>query len=645
MQFNPTPNSDVSLNPPQHLEVLPPAQPPVNPSTDKTQHFAIAWFLAIMVGAATGGTAYAMGAVAYLAIGLLTTSLSAIYMMALIKIRTCWNSCNRPASQPQQTIEIIPIPPHPLQQSLPSNNNTAAATASSAPSNTETAASTASPEDSEQSTEETGNKPRKPKSSGIFGSMKYNRTLPPEVVEALNAVKAHMLASQSNNNSDAQPATDTATASTAAIATPATTATATPTTDQPNPTAAVEPPKAEANPTPSPTPATSAAPTADQTITPAPTKATAAKSSAATTTITVSPPPPKSDAPSSKADKKDGGDDDGDSNDDVLVTKKPPNAGTPSSTGTTQPLTPVPEEGSVSEPASPLPPATTSAGVPTAPVKTITGLGALPPTVKADLGKAEARKKLLAEAQLKREALEALPASGGKKKFWELGQKSEEDATKALTTKLREEHLKSAIRYYKKSSEIGYVPAFVAHGRCCLLLGDEPHKIEAFQSFQEGKNRGYLPAQVQLATCYEQGKGIHQNLDTAVRFFRDAADKLDPEAEYALGLMYLNGNAVIAKDPKKAYELCKSSADQGNPEAIYSVGYCYHAGEGVTADLAVAKQWYEKVKDKLPNAAYSLYKIADYENIPSAVKEYLELAAKLGHEEAKKKLAEATKLK
>lgn len=76
-----------------------------------------------------------------------------------------------------------------------------------------------------------------------------------------------------------------------------------------------------------------------------------------------------------------------------------------------------------------------------------------------------------------------------------------------------------------------------------------------------------------------------------------AIETLEPVAEafqspgfqYALYVMYSDKN-----DIDTAIKWCKLAAEQGDPNAQYALAWRYQQGAGVKANQKVAEQWYRK---------------------------------------------------
>ena len=76
----------------------------------------------------------------------------------------------------------------------------------------------------------------------------------------------------------------------------------------------------------------------------------------------------------------------------------------------------------------------------------------------------------------------------------------------------------------------------------------------------------------------------------AVEWYRKAAEQGLAEAQYNLGVMYLNGTGV-AKDEAKAVEWYRKAAEQGLAMAQYNLGVMYLNGMGVAGDPITGYAW------------------------------------------------------
>lgn len=77
----------------------------------------------------------------------------------------------------------------------------------------------------------------------------------------------------------------------------------------------------------------------------------------------------------------------------------------------------------------------------------------------------------------------------------------------------------------------------------------------------------------------------NQKEDTAAALYLQAAENGDPEAQYNLGLIYLEGNGV-KKNEKLGAGWIQKAANQGHIEAKKKLAWCYLYGRGVKQNLS-----------------------------------------------------------
>ena len=77
-----------------------------------------------------------------------------------------------------------------------------------------------------------------------------------------------------------------------------------------------------------------------------------------------------------------------------------------------------------------------------------------------------------------------------------------------------------------------------------------------------------------------------------------AAERGDPEAEFALGKAYDSGKGV-ARDPKKAFKYYRRAAEHGNAKAQNNLASLYATGsDGVEKNEAEARKWLRKAAEQ-----------------------------------------------
>ncbi|MGD2117915.1 MAG: SEL1-like repeat protein [Chromatiales bacterium] len=100
--------------------------------------------------------------------------------------------------------------------------------------------------------------------------------------------------------------------------------------------------------------------------------------------------------------------------------------------------------------------------------------------------------------------------------------------------------------------------------------------------------------QVRAAEIYSESLGDHK---AALPLYQEAADRSDPIAINALGVMYKLGQGV-KPDWDRAIRLYKQAADMGNAMAMNNYGYAFLTGEGVEENHSEALKWIKPSAEK-----------------------------------------------
>jgi TPR repeat protein len=127
------------------------------------------------------------------------------------------------------------------------------------------------------------------------------------------------------------------------------------------------------------------------------------------------------------------------------------------------------------------------------------------------------------------------------------------------------------------------------------------------QQYPEGAERdalllksgelGSLEAQRDLGALYATGDWTGPcDSVRAVEWYRRAAERGHPDAQYNLGFMYLLGEGVQV-DPEEGVKWLRRSADQGDECSIRLLADLYRNGKhGVSGDAVEAQLWQEKYR-------------------------------------------------
>jgi len=130
----------------------------------------------------------------------------------------------------------------------------------------------------------------------------------------------------------------------------------------------------------------------------------------------------------------------------------------------------------------------------------------------------------------------------------------------------------------------------------------DPSRAE--ELLKEAAEGGHPVAALQLGHLYS-GKYSAKSGE-AVRWYTKAAEAGAAEAQYALGMLYLNGRNV-QKDARAAASWIEKAAHSGHAPSQFQLAVLYCTNQGVPQDLAQAVSWYEQAAERgHPLAQYNL---------------------------------------
>ena len=148
--------------------------------------------------------------------------------------------------------------------------------------------------------------------------------------------------------------------------------------------------------------------------------------------------------------------------------------------------------------------------------------------------------------------------------------------------------------------------------------------------------KGDAVGQYNLGVCYYYGKGVPQDYDEAVKWFRKATEQNVPKAQSNLGVCYANGQGV-AKDAVEAAKWYRKAAEQNDAVGQYNLGACCFSGQGVSQDYVEAYKWFNlaaaqgisPAKDSRNNVAQRMTpdQIADAQKLSREFQPHMESAA------------------
>lgn len=126
-----------------------------------------------------------------------------------------------------------------------------------------------------------------------------------------------------------------------------------------------------------------------------------------------------------------------------------------------------------------------------------------------------------------------------------------------------------------------------------FIAGDDPldpvKEERGMKLLEEASNEGSASASLLLSRIHA-GRG---NLFMADRMLRRASDQSHPDALLMMGILMLEGDPYVERDPEAAAELLQRAMGLGNREAMWTLGSMHLYGVGVPLDLNLARAYLE----------------------------------------------------
>jgi uncharacterized protein len=119
----------------------------------------------------------------------------------------------------------------------------------------------------------------------------------------------------------------------------------------------------------------------------------------------------------------------------------------------------------------------------------------------------------------------------------------------------------------------------------------EPLSPVEISQLQTKAQAGDSAAQLKLGKAYEDGNGVLQSDNQAVKWYRAAAEQGNATAQNDVGLMFRLGRGV-EQDKMEAVKWYRKAAKQESPNALFNMGTAYYNGDGVGIDDVWAYAWF-----------------------------------------------------
>jgi|AntRauTorcE11897_2_1112592.scaffolds.fasta_scaffold00990_13 TPR repeat protein len=165
-----------------------------------------------------------------------------------------------------------------------------------------------------------------------------------------------------------------------------------------------------------------------------------------------------------------------------------------------------------------------------------------------------------------------------------------------------------AIEWYRRAAEqkLGVAQFHLArlYEQAGKKPGLEPQKRDSYFSlaaiwYYHAAKQGDEEAAFYLADFYRRGRGVPQNLESAVQWLQRAVEKDYIPAKIELARFYQTGQGGLKKDPQLAMRWYLEAAEKGNGLAMFEVANMHYRGIGTDVDLIDAFKWFALAVDNL----------------------------------------------
>jgi TPR repeat protein len=150
--------------------------------------------------------------------------------------------------------------------------------------------------------------------------------------------------------------------------------------------------------------------------------------------------------------------------------------------------------------------------------------------------------------------------------------------------------LATALRLWRPLAEQGDARAQNALGRMYDEGQGVPQDyVEAVRWYRMAAEQGYAYGENNLGVMYYQGHGVPQDYVQAMKWCRKALAQGNDLAPWNINL--LGDNSGVLKADPELRQSYRDDADKGDPDAQYAIGLMYLEGRGEPQDYVQAHMW------------------------------------------------------
>lgn len=203
-----------------------------------------------------------------------------------------------------------------------------------------------------------------------------------------------------------------------------------------------------------------------------------------------------------------------------------------------------------------------------------------------------------------------------------------------------------ALELYELAASRGSVLGMEAAGhyyRLDYVNEDEGNAAKAIDYFSRAIERNSNYSRVELALCYETGRGAERDYQKAFDLYSQAAEAGYPFANMKMAYYYEDG-LIGEEDYAKAFENFKIASDAGLAEATYNLGRYYRYAVGIPENPSEAIRLFLQASEQgdgqamIEMALVYEYEYGGYEFDAEKMMEYMTSAAEQGYSFAQYKV-------
>jgi TPR repeat protein len=155
-----------------------------------------------------------------------------------------------------------------------------------------------------------------------------------------------------------------------------------------------------------------------------------------------------------------------------------------------------------------------------------------------------------------------------------------------------------AVRLYELAGQLA-LAQYLLGVHCGRGTGGSADPVKAVSLFEQSGGQNFAPAQYELAMCYLRGKGAEEDHARGLEWLRIAATNGSVQAANQLGQIYEKGILGAPKNALQAVAYYREAARRQYPIAQFNLGAMYYDCEdGIGVDAVEAAYWFQAASDR-----------------------------------------------